>query len=67
VCVCVGGGHVYPSPPSSISQKLFTLSGNHAAHLSFQYRGLSAPSEPSNLVLVMKTYIPAPFPERRPH
>lgn len=29
---------MYLSSLSSISQKLFTLSGNHAAHLSFQYR-----------------------------
>lgn len=29
---------MYPSSPSPISGKLFTLFGNHAAHLSFQYR-----------------------------
>lgn len=38
VCLCVSGGDktMYPSLLSPISQKLFTLSGNHA-HLSFQY------------------------------
>lgn len=50
-----------------LSLRSFLLSPVIMLHTSHFNTGLSALSERCNLVLVMKTYIPAPLPERRPH
>lgn len=47
-----------------LSLSLSPVITQHTSHFN---TGLSALSERSNLALVMKTYIPAPLPERRPH
>lgn len=50
-----------------LSLRSFLLSPVITLHTSHFNTGLSALSEHCNLARVMKTYIPAPLPERRPH
>lgn len=54
----------YPFSLSSLPPRSFLLSSVIMQHTSHFNTGLSALSERGNLVLVMKTYIPAPLPER---